>query len=280
MRLLRDFEAYLQQREYARTTVMHYTSCVHYFLDWTQRQGVAPTQVRYADLLLFLHYCQQQGQSRNHQRQHTTALRHLFGMLRRQHKMNYNPAEGLFLGRRAKRLPHDLLPVDELRALYQSYSGSVRRKLLLSLVVFQAIRREELGRLRIEHLHLKEGKVIVPATPSSNRRVLKLSTEQIIPFHEWTAGKRPGDRLFLSPQGSRSLNNVIQQLLYQLRAMNPEVHHLQQIRQSVIAHWLKSHDVRRVQYMAGHKWVSSTERYQQTDLEDLQHKLDKYHPLQ
>jgi len=55
---------------------------------------------------------------------------------------------------------------------------------------------------------------------------------------------------------------------------------LQQIRQSVIAHWLKSHDVRKEQYMAGHKWVSSTERYQQTDLQDLQTKLDKYHPLQ
>ena len=31
---------------------------------------------------------------------------------------------------------------------------------------------------------------------------------------------------------------------------NPEVRHLQQIRQSVITHWLKSHDVRKVQYNA------------------------------
>ena len=285
MKLLRDFEVYLQKRHYARTTMIAYTSYVHYFLDWTQQQGILPTQVRYADLLLFLQYCQKQGKSRNQQRQHTTALRHLFRMLRRQNQMNYNPAEGLFIIRRAKRLPHDLLPMDELRALYESYSGPVLRKLLLSLVVFQAIRREELGQLRIEHLHLKEGRVVVPSTPSSNRRVLKLSTEQIIPFHEWTArihggGKSPHDRLFLSPQGSPSLNNVIQQLLYQLRQINPEVRHLQQIRQSVIAHWLKSQDVRQVQYLAGHKWVSSTERYQQTDLEDLQNKLDKYHPLQ
>jgi integrase/recombinase XerD len=193
--------------------------------------------------------------------------------------MNYNPAEGLLITRRAKRLPHDLLPMDELRTLYESYSGNVQRKLLLSLVIFQALRREELVCLRVEHLHLKEGKLVVPSTPSSNRRVLRLSTEQIMPFYEWTKAKSPHDRLFLSPQGSSNLNNVIQGLVYQLRAIHPEVKYLQQIRQSVIAHWLKSHDVRQVQYMAGHKWVSSTERYQQTDLEDLQNKLDKYHPL-
>jgi integrase/recombinase XerD len=31
--------------------------------------------------------------------------------------------------------------------------------------------------------------------------------------------------------------------------------------------------------MAGHKYVSSTERYQLSNLDNLQSKLDKYHPL-
>jgi integrase/recombinase XerD len=31
--------------------------------------------------------------------------------------------------------------------------------------------------------------------------------------------------------------------------------------------------------MAGHKYVSSTERYQLDNLEKLQDKLEKYHPL-
>ena len=37
--------------------------------------------------------------------------------------------------------------------------------------------------------------------------------------------------------------------------------------------------VREVQYMAGHKYVSSTERYRTDNLEDLQKELEKYHPL-
>ena len=31
--------------------------------------------------------------------------------------------------------------------------------------------------------------------------------------------------------------------------------------------------------MAGHKYVSSTESYQQNDLEGLQEEIGKYHPL-
>jgi integrase/recombinase XerD len=32
--------------------------------------------------------------------------------------------------------------------------------------------------------------------------------------------------------------------------------------------------------MAGHKYVSSTERYQQNNLDKLQGQLEKYHPLE
>jgi len=34
-----------------------------------------------------------------------------------------------------------------------------------------------------------------------------------------------------------------------------------------------------VQYMAGHMYISSTERYQQNNLDKLQGQLEKYHPL-
>jgi integrase/recombinase XerD len=47
----------------------------------------------------------------------------------------------------------------------------------------------------------------------------------------------------------------------------------------VITHWLKNYNLRQVQYMAGHKYVSSTERYQQNTLEDLQKEINRYHPL-
>ena len=52
-----------------------------------------------------------------------------------------------------------------------------------------------------------------------------------------------------------------------------------QIRASVITNWLQHYNLREVQYMAGHKYVSSTERYRTDNLENLQKELEKYHPL-
>ena len=60
---------------------------------------------------------------------------------------------------------------------------------------------------------------------------------------------------------------------------NPEILHAKQIRSSVITYWLKTYNLLQVQYFAGHKYVSSTERYQLNNLDNLQDKLEKYHPL-
>ncbi|MGZ3767094.1 MAG: hypothetical protein ACXVJP_19860 [Mucilaginibacter sp.] len=36
---------------------------------------------------------------------------------------------------------------------------------------------------------------------------------------------------------------------------------------------------RHIKYMAGHRYVSSTEGYQVNQIEDLQADIDQYHPL-
>ena len=41
----------------------------------------------------------------------------------------------------------------------------------------------------------------------------------------------------------------------------------------------QGYNLREVQYMAGYRFVSSTERYRMDNLEDLQKELEKYHPL-
>jgi integrase/recombinase XerD len=64
-----------------------------------------------------------------------------------------------------------------------------------------------------------------------------------------------------------------------LKKINPKIRDLRQLRQSVITEWLKTEDVRNVQYKAGHKHVSTTERYQTNNLEDLQEALNEHHPL-
>ena len=71
----------------------------------------------------------------------------------------------------------------------------------------------------------------------------------------------------------------MQYMLGQLRQLNPKVINAAQLRSSVIAHWLKGNHLRQVQYMAGHKYVSSTQRYQLTTLDDLKSELQQHHPM-
>ena len=79
-------------------------------------------------------------------------------------------------------------------------------------------------------------------------------------------------------KSSNKIKNSLHHLILALKQIDPSVISAKQIRQSVIALWLKTEDVRKVQYKAGHRYVSSTETYLINDLEDLQEDINKYHP--
>jgi integrase/recombinase XerD len=64
-----------------------------------------------------------------------------------------------------------------------------------------------------------------------------------------------------------------------VKRINKRITSGQVIRAAVIGHWLKKYNVRIVQYMAGYKYVSSTERYDLFNLEDLEDGLRNYHSL-
>ena len=91
--------------------------------------------------------------------------------------------------------------------------------------------------------------------------------------------ERLKEQLFISINGSENIKNSLLHLFRTIRKMDQEIKSARQIRGSVIVYWLKHHNLRQVQYFAGHKYVSSTERYQMNNLENLQSKLEKFHPL-
>lgn len=51
-----------------------------------------------------------------------------------------------------------------------------------------------------------------------------------------------------------------------------------QLRASRITLWLRAFGLRETQYLAGHRYVSSTERYRATDLDALHAALERHHP--
>ena len=66
---------------------------------------------------------------------------------------------------------------------------------------------------------------------------------------------------------------------FSTKRINHKVVRPKQVRASVITQWLSEYNIREVQYMAGHRFISSTERYLQDDLENLQEMIENLHPI-
>jgi integrase/recombinase XerD len=169
-------------------------------------------------------------------------------------------------------------------------------------LIYQGVTTGELHRLEVADVKLKQGKIRIPGTRKSGSRLLELKPFQILEMHEYMEkvrlkilgqlkepkpARKPAeinrkklqDQLFISINGSENIKNSLLHMFKGLQRENPQIKNPKQIRASVITWWLKNYNLRQVQYMAGHKYVSSTERYQLNNLDKLQERLDKYHPL-
>jgi integrase/recombinase XerD len=303
---LEPFQVYLKQECYSKDYIRQNKNYAGTFLEWITEQSLAIAQVTHADVLEFADQLKQDGHSIGLINQIMLAIRYYFTWLQHIGQAGYNPAAGIILKGTVRNVPHNLLTKPELEMLYESYpikdERTHRNKVIVGLLVYQALTRDELETLRPEHLKLREGKIHIPQTGRLNSRVLSLEPHQILDLQEYVlvirpkimaermaerSGRKPDKykavedvhRLFVTMNGQETIKNSILHLNYALRKINPKYRHGMQIRQSVITEWLKEKNLRTVQYMAGHRYVSSTERYQTNNLEDLKDALNKYHPL-
>lgn len=72
---------------------------------------------------------------------------------------------------------------------------------------------------------------------------------------------------------------MIKKISEELKLINYSYQNAIQIRNSVIVNWLKIHNLRKTQYLAGHRYISSTERYKQDNLESLHEMINSFHPI-
>ena len=203
-----------------------------------------------------------------------------------------NVAEPIRVKGVQRRIPHDLFTEKQLDNIYQKFPESKNYwthentlktyHLILGLRIYQGLQEQELAKLEINHLQLDKGKVYVPSTKRTNKRILDLKPFQILPLHEYLLTERKslneeieGNYLFHKKRLIRGMSRIKKMI----NRYEPRLNNMAQIRASVITNWLQHYNLREVQYMAGHKYVSSTERYRTDNLEDLQKELAKYHPL-
>ena len=293
-----ELQEYLEQK-LSPETVKLYLRDIKIYLNY-QTEEKAKT-ANYHDILQYIEYL------RKHYPKPQTINRMLYGVkayyfwLIESGQRNDHPCRYLRL-KDAKPKPlqlQDLFTEKELESLLdrkERYeSARIRNQVIISLLIYQALRQKEIVNLEVKAVNLEAGTIDIKATPKTNERTLQLQTSQIMMFYKYIHQIRPKllktdlsavalakeDKLIINLRGAPETGEGINYLIETFKSKFPNRNlNAQTIRQSVISNLLKSgKGLREVQYFAGHKKISSTEKYRQTGLEELKAAIMKYHPL-
>ena len=293
---MKTYKDYLEEKKYSKTTIRIYTKEIQSFIKWCSRNHTTPNEIDYKNCLKYIKYLKRKEISKktiNHRVQ--VVKLHLNYLVEQASRVD-NPIENTIVKGEKRTVNYQLLEADELEDLYYSFATEnyqeqyhkytlKRAKVITGLLVYQGVSTTNLSHLKIEHIHLAKGKMYIPSTRKSNARTLELKPWQIMEFIDYLKEVRPmiqqklqnySEQLF--PTNAR-FSSLTYGLTKKLKKINQKVLNPKQLRASVITNWLKLYNLRQVQYLAGHRYISSTERYLQDDLESLHEIVNNFHPI-
>jgi len=302
----KGFESYLKSKAFTRKSIESRLVIFRQFQKWLDMEGLEAEQVTYNDLLLFMKHGKQLGRTQKTIQHYLVVVRHYYDHLIQeaclpgQGIITDNPVSNIEVRGVKRKMLYHILEPHELHGLYNRYRNETlterRNKVMLGLLVYQGLQTEELALLEVGHIQMREGKIDVPGGVRRNGRIMRLEAHQVMNMHDYTLRVRQlilhmnpkrksqtkiaTDKLFISEGGNcYSFSNLMTQLMKNVKKLNPNVKNAKQIRASVITKWLKQYNLREAQYLAGHRYVSSTESYLQNDMEGLKEEINQYHPL-
>jgi len=297
---LDDFKNYLLKRGYSNSSAQSYVSSVDAFYQWAEHVGVAdPVFATYADMLDYLKHLREKDVTSRTAQGYFIALGHYFDYLVHCQKTTTNPVRYLKIKTDQARTLYPILSRPQLEALYTNFenkpiratkpsaiASTFRRKITVGFMVYQGLDTHALAQLTTEDLNLDKGTIHIPATRSHNERTLTLQSAQIMELYRYQAEIRSQllahfatDTNKLLVHGYTNYRDAHRRLIQRVKKQDTSIRSAQQIKASVITHWLRAYNLREVQYMAGHRNVISTEAYLRNDTEGLQLDIDRFHPL-
>lgn len=289
MNKLQPFKYYLESESFAESTIAEHLRNIERFKLWAKennRTGI--DRLTYNEILTFVQGMKQKGLAISTINIRLCSIRKYYEYLKQEGVIELNPARKVHIKGSIKKIVVNPLTYAELETIYHHYVKYLdekpnrttterqvnrRRKVWLGLLIWQGLHSGEMKKLEIQDIRLSEGIICVPGAKSQNRE-LKLEPLQIIPLHEYL-NTLPPSQLNVLPDA----HNDTARFIEELKGINSLITNAGHIRASVILHWLKMYSKRQVQYMIGHKWVNSTERYQIQELTGLTDLLEKHHPF-
>lgn len=302
------FYEFLLIKGYTNSSAATSVRVVNYFTEWLATQGVYElTEVSYSDALTFIQYCNSKGTGKKTQVMYIRHLNHYYNFLRSEEGLKENPVAHIRIKGVKRKILHDILTTEELDNIYKNYPAEVtiqpgkimppqertnlarkRNKVILGLLIYQGLHSGEIASLKVTDVKLREGKIYIPSKKRSNSRTLKLEAHQLFDIIDYINDTRKkqlekagmqSEQLFFNPREAKKFFGMTQSMLNVIKQYCSKVKNLEQIRASVITHWVKIYDLRKAQYLAGHRYVGTTEGYKQNSIDDLKGDIKKYHPF-
>lgn len=289
---LEKYRIYLLGKELRASTVQEHVYGVRRFILWALESGRDGAEhMTHTEILEYVQHLKDRNVQVQSINIRLNSIRQYYEFLKTEGICEVNPARRLMIKGTVKRVTENPLSYPELEKLYEDYAqyadnkptynslhraSIARGKAMLSLLIWQGLHSGELQKMRKEHLNLSKGVIEIQGGARSNGRTLTLAPVQILPLHSYLQSLPSGrETIFIT----RNVNNNLQLLIKEVRGVNPVVKNAGHIRASLILHWLKIYGKRQVQYMIGHRSISSTERYEVQQLDTLTDQLQRHHPF-
>jgi site-specific recombinase XerD len=303
---MNKFKEWLQIKGYSSTTIATVIKAVDYFLWWAEKENIHDiTETSHNDIIAYIQHYNIKGTGKKTIAHYIMHLRKYFDWLMSEGEVADNPCSNIKIKGIQRKVLHEILSMEEMEKLYNDYATEInqanipmqlqtlarkRNKIVVGLLVYQGLQTEEIHRLQLKDVQLREGKIYIASARRSNERTLKLESHQVFDLLDYINDTRKqilqhrnlttaNQELFLNLGNSSNKSNMVAMLLTHLKQMNGKVKSLEQLRASVIVHWLKLYNLRKVQIMAGHRYISSTESYKANNLDDLKEDIKNFHPF-
>ena len=293
-------KSYLQKKYSTRSLISYENIIKRYLLTLGERAEKAT----YSDVLDYIGQLRAQGLHPKSLRNHLFTIKIYYHYLIATKQRNDHPCPYLYLKDRINRQVHieSLYSKEQITTFYKNYQTKdaspknkkhhQRNKIILSLLIYQALTVSEITHLKTSHIDLEKGTIQVPESNKNKGRTLNLQPGQIMLLYRYlqevrqhysskqNPNKQTIDYLILNQQGNQLGTGSIRLIINLNQGKENRLTPLK-IRQSVIANLLKeNNDLRIVQEFAGHRRAASTEAYKQSGLEALRSAIERFHPHQ
>lgn len=293
------FEEYLTLKGYSTATRQTIKKNAERFTKWCEAENLELQNITYNDVVAYMNHCKKQGNKQRTLQVTVNGIKHYYNFLLSRDEVTENPCSNVDIKGVKRKTLYETFTPEQLETIYKTFAASTqatgigshlthkRNKAILSLIIYQGLRTEELARLKTVDVKMREGKIYVAGSRRTNEREMTLEAHQLYDLMDYinetrklllTLTGKTTEALFISLGSGERFHNMLSKLVKQLLKQNPKIKDIKQLRASVITNWLKVHGLRKVQHLAGHRYVSSTEAYQVGNMEGLIEDVNNYHP--